>query len=250
VDGNTQTYPCYHGCESRAIGVDDICSASSDGGTTSTGAAAPVSGSDAIVLDGIALSPIEAGWVRYIARNVVPRVAGGSRDARIRTAAYVAWWSLKEGFLSYRDAYTMSVCLESGLNVQHHAQPHACLDVMWQAGLAATQIHDHDAATVEAIATARYGGTVSDVVRIALRLGGIDPAGSYGRTVLADRGTLRKSWLVRAPGVGFTLEAPLVIDECFDRSERWCFGLDYARDRAQADRVVDGLVAYFRAHSP
>lgn len=208
----------------------------------------------ACVVNGHAVREPACGWLRFTAREVVPRLEG-EREARLTTAARVAWWSLKEGVYYLDNPLVYSNC-----NFPDGDRRIGPLDVCvarraWQVGLAAVQVPWHDLAQVEATASRLYpADPLADVLARTAARAGLDPAQTDA--VVAARGELRKSWLLRDSAVGFTHEAPVITRECIDDERPWCFGSGwdttrwFAPDHQSAMRSIADIRAMFDALAP
>ncbi|HJL16100.1 MAG TPA: M23 family metallopeptidase [Sandaracinaceae bacterium LLY-WYZ-13_1] len=195
-------------------------------------AVAPARGDVDFELAGHALSPAQEGNLRYVASEVVPRLAG-PRAQRLQTAAVVAWWALKEGVFSIDAPFGFSLCNFPGGDRRIGPLEVCPAGRAWQVGPAAVQVPGRSLATLEA--EARRGGrepsaVLDDVARRAGHAGG----SSTHRAIVASSGALRRSWLLRDGAIGFALQAPTVRAECVEGARRWCYGTGWRESRAFA----------------
>lgn len=207
-------------------------------GAPRCGAAAPTpdpgDGADdggPLYVRGRALTPQQAAWVRYVAREVVPELRG-TRSQRIDKAAHVAWWSLKEGVLDLSNALSYSNC---HFPPDRHIGPlEVCPspDNPWQVGVAGVQAAWRSLESVEALASSVHPDrSIRSVLSGAADAAGFAPGTAVGDTVASSTGRLRLSWLLRDAAVGFEAQHPTVQGECFvecsagwERTCAWCFG--------------------------
>jgi len=203
---------------------------------------------------GHAVGEAACGWLHYIALEVVPLLEG-TRDERVRAAAIVGWWSLKEGVLFDENPLSYSNC--GFTDGQRHIGPlEVCPSgLAWQVGLAGVQVPDHTYEAVEATALRLLPGmTADDVLEEAALDAGL--RGADVAAVVASAGTLRKSWLLRSSPVGFTHEAVTVTDQCIDDSLGWCYGGTwypsniFAPDRDSAMTAIEEVRAILDALAP
>jgi len=211
---------------------------------------APAGGSP-LYVNGHALTATEAANVRRIARDVVPRLAGARSD-KLRVAARVTWWSLKEGVLGISNPIGYSNC-----NTPSGDRRIGPLEVCgaaraWQVGASAVQVPGKSLAALEATARSLHPGlNVYDVLwRTAVDAGYANGTPTHG-AIVNSTGDLRRSWLLRNGAVGFTYEEPVVAYECITHSYGWCYGTAwdttarYAPSRSAALRAIDDLYAVF-----
>lgn len=202
------------------------------------------------VLDGAEPRAPACGWLHYIAREVVPELEG-DREARLTTAARVAWWSLKEHVLYLANPLSYSNCnFETG---DRHIGPlDPCVPGRaWQVGLSGVQAAYLGVGSAEAIATRVHPGrSLEQILETAARRAGLDDADTAA--VVATSGQMRVSWLLRDSATGFTYQVGRVTAECIDGTERWCFGagVRFANDRAQALRVIADIRSLLDALAP
>lgn len=177
-------------------------------------------------VNGHLLSAQEQAAVVVIGNDVVPRL-DGDRDARLTFAAQGAWWALKEGAWeqSLAAVYGYSNC--NGTSGDHTIGPTEVCGTgrAWQVGLAAVQVPGHTVTELEALVPQLFPGSTSNALLA-------DVAAKAGVTATAtmdeitnSTGSLRASWLLRVPAIGFTSLVPQeVITECIDGAKSWCFG--------------------------
>src|SRR5262245_45889268 len=60
-------------------------------------------------VNGHVLNAREQRWVRHVATEIVPRLAG-AREQRLKAASEVVWWALKEGDLDTSNPLAYSNC--------------------------------------------------------------------------------------------------------------------------------------------
>jgi len=209
-----------------------------------------------LVVAGHELRPQEAEWIAYIGQTVVPQLAG-TRHERLTTAARVAWWSLKEGVLMLDGALAYSNCNRPWGD--EHIGPVVACDAnrAWQVGLSGSQV-PWPAVDVEDTALALFPGqSLDDVLWATATEAGFPPEStSTGAAIVASAGSLRRSWLLRNPAVGFTNQEHVVVWECIDDALAWCYGTGwdetarYAPNRATAMGAIDDLHSIFDALAP
>jgi hypothetical protein len=190
-----------------------------------------------LLVNGQKLHKNEETWVRFVAREVVPRLLG-SREERLRVAARVSWWGLEEGIFSLPQPpacalpgkvspYCFSSCTAGTFHNKRLGPLDTCAGI-WQVGLAGIQVNDHSDQQVRSIIRDLFwpGGPVpsdlftpdvTDIVTDIVRSAGFDPDQQLGASIVsATDPAVRKSWLLRDPSVGMTLEEPVVSRECID----------------------------------
>ena len=204
-----------------------------------------------LVVNGHQLLANEEASVRWIAANTMPRVAG-TLSERLTLVSRVSWWSLKEGVLGLPNPHSYSHCDTGDRN------PLATCPVdVWQVGIAAAQQQTFALSQTEALATQLYPGwTVRDVLAHTATYAGY-PAGTAGYNQIVNSvDSFRNSWLLRNHGIGFTLNAGIVTDECVSNSDLWCYGNGwpetawYAPNRAAAMRAIGELRSIMYALAP
>ena len=226
------------------------------------GSDCPTSSSSAdIIVNGHRLTGNKASWVRYIAASVVPQLAG-TRDEKIEVAAITAWWSLKEGVLSLHDPITFSLCSQLQNNGRYRDVNLRELEVCdagrpWQVGIAGTQVPNFSESLVlGTIAQIWPAKTEADVLAEIVGIANLSTARDPGASIVASDGDLKKSWLLRHPVVGFTLQEPIVRAECINASRSWCYGgrwteaRDFAPTRDAALASIEHLKCAFDRLSP
>jgi len=177
-------------------------------------------------VNGHVLSPQEQAAVLVIANDVVPRLEG-DRDARLTFAARGAWWALKEGTWEQPlpAVYGYSNC--NSASGDHTIGPTSVCATgrAWQVGIAAVQVPGHSVDELEALASQLFPGSTTDALLadVAAKAGVTTKA--TADAITNSTGSLRASWLLRVPAIGFTSLVPQeVIAECIDASKSWCFG--------------------------
>lgn len=192
---------------------------------TSTDAGPHDAGAIDWTVNGHLLSAQEQAAVLVIAADVVPRLSG-TRDDRLTFAARGAWWALKEGTWEQALAaiYGYSNC-NSAAGDQVIGPTEICAaGRAWQVGLAAVQVPGHTTAELEARAAALFPGMTADALlaEVAAKAGETQATSD---AVVASTGSLRASWLLRVPAIGFDALVPgEVVPECIDGTKSWCFG--------------------------
>jgi len=206
------------------------------------------------VVNGHTVAEPACGWLHYVARDVVPLLEG-SRDQRLTDAARVAWWSLKEDVIYRSNPLVYSNCgYPSGNNYIGPLETcHA--GYAWQVGLPAVQVPGFALDELEATALRLFPGeTVDEVLEGAAREALLDEATTAA--VVASIDDLRRSWLLRTSAVGFTIQEPVVTDECIDHSRPFCYGTGwdttrwFAPDRESALGAIDDVRAILEAVAP
>lgn len=208
-------------------------------------------------VNGHELASAEWANLRWLADKTYPRLAGDRSD-RLETLSVVSWWALKEGVLtlpqespdlgtepSVHDFNLCTVEVADGFEDHRYGPVDTCAPGMaWQVGISGIQPPNVTVEQAEATATELYPGQSADeVLRHTLAYAGYSPDSEVARTVLADQGDLRKSWLVRNHGVGVTLQEQLVRDECMAAESSWCHSASwepssfYAPDAAASERA-------------
>jgi len=210
------------GAKGGGGGGDASAAAPDPDASTPEGDGGPVDWS----VNGHLLSAQEQAAVSVIAKDVVPRLEG-DRDARLTFAAQGAWWALKEGTWEQPLAavYGYSNCNSS--SGDHTIGPTAVCGTgrAWQVGLAAVQVPGHSVAELEALVPSLFPGSTSAALLadVAAKAGVTTQA--TADTITNSTGTLRASWLLRVPAIGFASLVPEeVIAECIDDAKSWCFG--------------------------
>jgi hypothetical protein len=236
-----------------------------DAGTGSgSGSSSGSSGeSGPLTIAGVVLSDTQNASMRYVAEAVVPEMRG-SRAERIDKAAYVAWWSLKEGVFGLEDALGYSNC---HFPPDMHIGP---LDVCpdpdnaWQVGLSAVQAAWRTLDDVEWLAgDVHPDKSITQVLRDAAEAAGYAPGTSTGEAIVNSSARLRLSWLLRDAAVGFEAQYPTVQSECFSICQggwestcQWCFGTGwdesaaFAADRSSAAQTVAEIASLLDALAP
>jgi hypothetical protein len=200
-------------------------------------------------VNGHPLTPGEQAPVLIIAADVVPRLSG-TREDRLLFAARGAWWALKEGTWeqSLPSIYGYSNC--NSASGDHVIGPTEICGAgrAWQVGLAAVQVPGHTSAELEARVPVLFPGLTADALLA-------DVAAKAGETkatsdaIVASTGSLRASWLLRAPAIGFDALVPgEVIPECIDGTKSWCFGTAWPETKKFAPTQAAALVSIGDLH--
>ncbi|MBW2528894.1 MAG: hypothetical protein JRI23_32260 [Deltaproteobacteria bacterium] len=204
-----------------------------------------------LTVRGIQLNARQELWVRYIAAYVVPHMLG-TRAERIDKAAYVAWWSLKEGVLHVPNPLSYSNC--SIPPDQHIGPLELCPNPSnaWQVGVSAVQVTGRTVADVEALALSEFPEqSVDEILTAAAIAAGLGASTALGQAVVGSTDRLRVSWLLRSGPVGFEAEYPVVYGECFVDMEGWCFNsASFAPSQSAALDAIADLTAIFETLSP
>lgn len=190
------------------------------------------------------LSAREQAALTVVATDVVPRLTG-ARDERLLFAARGAWWALKEGTWGQplADVYAYSNCNSAAGD--HTIGPLESCEPgrAWQVGLAAVQVPGRTVAELEAQVAKLFPGSAPAAVLA-------DVAAKAGETkttsdaIVASTGSLRASWLLRVPAVGFAEVVPgEVVPECIDASKSWCFGSAWDETKKFAPTKAAALVS-------
>ena len=249
--------PLLAACGSGDDGLGDAPAASSsdeaggglEGGSTNGGDASPEAAPhDAGPIDwtvnGHVLTAEEQAPVVIIASDVVPHLSG-TRDDRLTFAARGAWWALKEG--TWEQAlpavYGYSNC--NSATGDHLLGPTEICAAgrAWQVGLAAVQVPGHTTTELEARAAALFPGTAPDALLadVAMKAGETQATSD---AIVASTGSLRASWLLRVPAIGFDALVPgEVVPECIDASKSWCFGTAWDETKKFAPTKDAALVS-------
>lgn len=215
-------------------------------------------------VNGYLLSKDQEKWLRWVAAKTVPRLTG-TRDQRLDKAARVSWWAIKEGIWDLgsnrpnpgSNPQSFSLCSTSSGDVA--IWPLATCNNgggAWQVGLAGAQVSWVSLASVETVARqlyAREGWSIAQILDHTARTAGF-PAGSTEHTTIVNttNQALRKSWLLRNHGVGFTFENDVVYQECIVQGLSWCYGSgqtwDPAYKFASSWSAMNTSIANIRQH--
>jgi len=208
------------------------------------------------------LGPIRKSVVRYIANAVLPRL-GGTWDQKVETAALATWWSLREGIPGWEipeeiydssrhksryNPHIFSNCYPGDKKLLELVicPPAQNGTKMWQVGLAGIQVYDHpDDQITKEIAKLYPGWSEESILDEAARIAGFNPVDQPGDSIyngiVNSTETLKRSWLLRHPVIGMSLEAPVVKEECFGSRNplpNWC---------SSSSVTLDQLKEVFRA---
>jgi hypothetical protein len=211
-------------------------------------------GGSSLVVNGNVLNADEDKWVRWIATNTIPKLSG-TRDQRLDKASRVAWWSLKEGVLDYKNPNPLAY---SNCNQQNFSVTYVCpVGYAWQAGIAGVQPRNHTLAQTENVALTVYpGSTISSVLAKAATQAGYASGTTTYNTIVNSTGDLRNSWLLRESATGFTSQHPLVYDQCVVNSQVWCYSSAWAESakfaptKSAALKSISDLRAIFNTLAP
>jgi hypothetical protein len=201
-------------------------------------------------------SATERRWLRYVATEVVPDLAG-SRGVRIRTAARVSFWALKEGIFDLDVPNRYSNCNTSAGDRPIGALETCSSGRAWQVGLAAVQVPNQSLASVEQVARKLYPGVpLNTVLRDAAAAAGYPRSGNVADAIASSGGSLRESWLLRRAPIGFTVVEDDIVSECIRGSYSWCYGRGwstsarYSPDKAGAVQTIRDLARIFDTLAP
>jgi hypothetical protein len=177
-------------------------------------------------VNGQALDADEKAIIEVVAKDVVPVVPGANRDERVMLAAQGSWWALKEGVwgLGLPDVYAYSNCNTTSGDERIGPLESCAAGRAWQVGIAAVQVPNHDLAEVEGLAKQLYPQrTSNEILGDVAKATGLPQATQD--SIVASTGSLRTSWLLRVPAIGFAAVVPgEVVPECVEGSKSWCFG--------------------------
>jgi hypothetical protein len=190
-----------------------------------------------------ALTTAEERWIDHVDDQVVARLSGASQQERAHTAAVVTWWALKEGVLDVApNPWRHNLCTQNGRDVQI-GDTGVCWGPAWQVGLSGIQVNNVTQQQVENTASRLYPGeSMSTILRRIATTAGLGE--SAITTVASSTGALRKSWLLRDPAIGITLQRPFVESECLNNGLAWCFGSwDTARKFASSSARIREVIA-------
>lgn len=231
-------------------GADPGVAAAEDGAPAprGTGADASVAPLPPAAVDftvnGHALGAEEREILRIVARDVTPRMAG-SADERLTLVARGAWWALKEGTWGQPVAavYAYSNCNTSSGDKRIGPLAICGSGRAWQVGMAAVQVPGHTTTELEALAKKLFpestpAALLADVVAKAGQPKNVADA------IVASSGSLRTSWLLRVPALGFAAVVPSeVVPECIEGTKSWCFGTGWDETKKFAPTKAAALVA-------
>ncbi|MEA2746707.1 MAG: hypothetical protein QOI41_850 [Myxococcales bacterium] len=229
-------------------GTGDATASVTDAGT-STDAAPHDAGPIDWTVNGHLLTPGEQAPVLVIAADVVPRLAG-TREDRLLFAARGAWWALKEGTWeqSLPAIYGYSNC--NSASGDHVIGPTEICGTgrAWQVGLAAVQVPGHTVTELEARVPVLFPGMTADALLADVAMkAGEDQATSDA--IVMSTGSLRASWLLRVPAIGFDALVPgEVVPECIDGTKSWCFGTAWPETKKFAPTQAAALVSIGDLH--
>jgi len=209
-------------------------------------------------VNGHALDADVRAILAVVAKDVVPYVPGATRDDRVLLAARGSWWALKEGVwsLGLPDVVAYSLCNTTSGDKSIGPTETCAAGRAWQVGIAAVQVPNHTLAEVQGLAKqlfpAKTETSLLEETAKAAALTQVDVD-----AVVASTGSLRTSWLLRDPAVGFAAVVPgEVVPECVDGAKSWCFGTGweetklYAATKDDALRSIDDLRRILDALSP
>lgn len=211
---------------------------------------------------GYSLNETQQIWLDYIADYVLPQLTTyyGSREQALDSAAVVAWWTLTEGVLGFKqDIHPKNPVSYSNCDgVKTQSATEVCTGNNWQIGIGAIQspISTADANAdipgLEDILLEGYPGqTVESVLRMISQHAGYAANGATENAIVDSSGPLRAAWLNRVGVVSFVQQYPTVIYECWEQCKSWCFQScgrgswsetdKWAPNRAQAEAAIADL---------
>jgi hypothetical protein len=212
---------------------------------------------------GTKLGTTQSKWVSQIGKQIVPEMRG-TRSERLDKAAYVAWWSLKEGVLDLDNALAYSNCHFPP--DQHIGPLSVCPNAnnAWQVGISGVQAAWRTLSDVESLAIKVHPEKSTTQILIdAASAAGFGPSTSTGKAIASSTGRLRLSWLLREGAVGFEAQYPTVKSECFvtcssgwESTCKWCFGsgwttsAKFAPTRSASQQSISDLRAIFNGLAP
>jgi hypothetical protein len=215
----------------------------------------------ALVVNGHLLHTSEQTWVRFVAKTVVPQLRG-TREERIKIAAEVSWWGLKEGIYRTKNPITFSSCSRvqpDGKSKDVRLGPLESCEKgrAWQVGLAAVQVPNFSSQKVlDTVDQLWPGKAVPDVLKETFKFAGIPAGHPVATAILNSTGDLQKSWLLRHPVVGFTLVDLNIRHQCINSTNSYCFGTGweqtrlYAPTREGAMRSIADLKSIYERFAP
>lgn len=231
-----------------AASAESAC-ASSDAGALGTFADVVAAASSTVDVtarvNGNVLALDERYWLDWTAGTVFPALPDDlACDQKLDVMAHVYWWTLKEGDLGADNPPSYSNCMDDG---KQHAWNFVCPG-MWQVGFG-VQAWDHPMSEVMGDAERAYG-TEEDALHAAYDASDLDAKGVSWAKFLATNqknARLRRSWLERAPAVGFLLEDGDVVSGCIDNAKSWCRAPRGAHAWPEADRYGPTIAASRRS---
>jgi hypothetical protein len=194
-------------------------------------------------VNGHALTTRERDAMNVIALDVVPRLKG-TRDDRLTFAARGAWWALKEGTWDQPLAavYAYSNC-NTSMGDKLIGPLESCgTGRAWQVGIAAVQVPGRTTAELEALGASLFAGTTPSEL-LAQIAADSNQTKAITDGIVASTGTLRASWLLRVPAIGFATVIDEVVPECIDGSKTWCFGSGWEETKKFAPTKAAALVS-------
>ena len=198
-------------------------------------------------VNGHTLGTGEQKWVKLIGEKVVGALQGDAKAA-LDTASKVTWWSLKEGILDTSNPIGYSSCNTTSGDTPLGPLATCPSGRAWQVGLPAVQVPGRTLTDLDNLAAALYPGkSTDDLLADTAALAGYAAGSSTSAGIVASTGSLRISWLLRVPPIGFCKQAPTIQSECIDQSLSWCFGTGwnetklYAPTKTGARRSMDDL---------
>jgi hypothetical protein len=231
--------------------------ATPDGAPPPAEAGAPKAPPD-FTVNGHALDADQKAVLEVVARDVVPVLPGATRDERVIFAAQGSWWALKEGVwgIGLPEVYAYSNCNKTSGDVRIGPLETCPAGRAWQVGIAAVQVPNHDLAEVEGLVKQLYPQRTSNEVLADVGKAAALPQATQS-SIVASTGSLRTSWLLRVPAIGFAAIVPgAVVPECVEGSKSWCFGTGwdetkkFAATKDDAVQSIEDLRRILDALSP
>ncbi|MDB6025312.1 MAG: hypothetical protein JWM68_1535 [Verrucomicrobiales bacterium] len=191
------------------------------------------------VVNGHTLHAKEQAWVGFVAKAVIPQLKG-TRPDRIKIAAEVSWWGLKEGLYKTPNPIAFSSCSKlqpDGKKKDVPLGPLAACETgrAWQVGIAAVQVGNFPAEKVsDTIKELWPEKSIAEILKEAARIAGYKANDPTSTAIANSTGVLQKSWLLRHPVVGFTLVDKNIRNQCINSSHDYCFGSRWPETAAYA----------------
>lgn len=221
------------------------------------------------LVNGSKLNAAETRWLQFVAKEVVPHLPGTDDDKRT-LAARGFWWALKEGNLERGTVGTatnpvgynlcntpsgdknlgpLGTCDDDPL-----ARDQTLYGRAWQVGVAGVQVPGRRIDKTEALALSLYPGkTIDQLLEDTAELAGYARGSQTSQRIVASKGALRLSWLLRIPAAGFVdVVTKEVVSECIQGSKSYCYGSGwdetrkFAPSKSAAMRSISDLSGIFR----
>ena len=216
----------------------------------------------ALMVNGNNLRTNEKTNLKWIAKWTVPYFGGGM-DRKKAIQNYIAagtWWSLREGVLNV-DPKTVHGLSNCNAAVNHIGPVTPCPRKTvwtWQVGIAAVQVPNllrptNRTKLVEDRALSVYKFDNLDIRGVlgrAAATAGFAPGTKTHTDILASKGDLRVSWLLRSHLVGFYFVADEANLECLiSKPKTWCYntGNPYAPTTSSIRGAVDDVMVLLQS---